>query len=143
MKLPFKCICATAIAAGCLFPITTFATDLGPVAQGYGGSTSSGPGQSGGNTTSGTGSGGSMGSGASPSSSGTGNSGSSSARTGAQSGNSADCALFDELDRNKNGSIDRAEANRSATAKSEFDAIDTSGSGSVSRAQWNAHFKCQ
>lgn|GEM_PF-4082426 len=57
--------------------------------------------------------------------------------------NSADCALFNRLDTNNNGGIERSEANQSARALEVFDVMDVNGRGIVTREQWNVYFHCR
>lgn len=58
----------------------------------------------------------------------------------AQAPGSAEIHLFVQLDRNKDGFVTRDEAERSATALSEFNAIDRDKDGKLSRPEWMQFF---
>ena len=58
---------------------------------------------------------------------------------GADTGVNADLSLFQQLDANGDGIVDKKEANKSAQAKSEFKSIDANGDGKISAEEWAAH----
>lgn len=47
-------------------------------------------------------------------------------------------SMFDQLDTNKDGYIDRTETARSATVRANFDSLDLDGDGRISRSEWEA-----
>lgn len=54
--------------------------------------------------------------------------------------NGEEMTMFEQLDTNKDGSIDMDEASRSAQITSDFRQIDTDGDGRISRDEWQAYF---
>ncbi|TVO58769.1 hypothetical protein [Denitromonas halophila] len=57
------------------------------------------------------------------------------------SGTDAVPPMFQELDRDKDGQINKEEAKRSADASASFASIDTDKNGKLSVAEWTAHEK--
>jgi hypothetical protein len=51
-------------------------------------------------------------------------------------GASAELSLFQQLDANKDGVVDKTEVNKSAQAKSEFKALDINADGKISAEEW-------
>lgn len=48
--------------------------------------------------------------------------------------------MYEQLDTNRDGSIDPEEAGRSAQATAEFRQMDADGDGKVAREEWQAYF---
>lgn len=47
--------------------------------------------------------------------------------------------MFTELDKNKDGTVDQAEAKKSATVTGDFKKIDANNDGKISLKEWLAH----